>query len=60
MTRAVATLIAGSVIAVGAASVGTAPAAQSPAADSSALLNEVRLLRQAIEQLAGNSVSQAP
>lgn len=54
MTRAVTTLIAGSVIAVSAASVATAPPEQSPAHDSSALLNEVRLLRQAIEQLAGN------
>jgi len=54
MTRAVTTLIAGSVIAVSAASVATAPPDQSPAQDSSALLNEVRLLRQAIEQLAGN------
>ena len=54
MTRAVTTLIAGSVIAVSAASVATARTDQSPAQDSSALLNEVRLLRQAIEQLAGN------
>jgi uncharacterized membrane protein YccC len=54
MTRAVTTLIAGSVIAVSAASVATAPPDQSPAQESSALLNEVRLLRQAIEQLAGN------
>jgi hypothetical protein len=54
MTRAVATLIVGSVIALSAATVATAPSDQSPAQDSSALLNEVRLLRQAIEQLAGN------
>jgi type II secretory pathway component PulM len=54
MTRAVTTLIVGSVIAVSAASVATAPPDQSPPQDSSALLNEVRLLRQAIEELAGN------
>jgi chromosome segregation ATPase len=54
MTRAVTTLIVGSAIAVSAASVATAPSDQSPPQDSSALLNEVRLLRQAIEQLAGN------
>lgn len=53
MTRAVTTLIVGSVIALGAA-VATASSDQSPAQDSPALLNEVRLLRQAIEQLAGN------
>jgi DNA repair exonuclease SbcCD ATPase subunit len=54
MTRAVTTLIVGSAIAVSAASVATAPSDQSPPQDSSALLNEVRLLRRAIEQLAGN------
>jgi cell division septum initiation protein DivIVA len=53
MTRAVTLLIVGSVIAVGAA-VATASSDQTPAQDSPALLNEVRLLRQAIEQLAGN------
>lgn len=53
MTRAVTTLIVCSVIAVSAAAAATA-SDQSPAQESGALLNEVRLLRQAIEQLAGH------
>ncbi len=54
MTRAVTTLIVGSVIAFTTATVATAPADQTPAQESSALLSEVRLLRQALEQLASN------
>jgi len=54
MTRAVATLIVITVIALSRATSATAPADQSSPQDSAALLNEVRLLRQAIEQLAGN------
>ncbi|HUE89240.1 MAG TPA: hypothetical protein VMO26_24445 [Vicinamibacterales bacterium] len=54
MTRAVTTLIVCSGIALSAATVAAARSDQSPAQDSAALLTEVRLLRQAIEQLAGN------
>jgi chromosome segregation ATPase len=48
------TLIVSFVIVISAASVATAPSDQSPGQESSALLHEVRLLRQAIEQLVGN------
>lgn len=54
MTRAATSLIVDSVIALGAVRAATAPTDQSSPSDSAALLNEVRLLRQAIEQLAGN------
>lgn len=55
MTRAATTLIVSSALAVTAATVATAAPEQSPPPqDASALLTEVRLLRQAIEQLASN------
>ena len=54
MTRAATTFIVSSVIVMSATSVATAPSDQAPGQEPSALLNEVRLLRQAIEQLAGN------
>jgi chromosome segregation ATPase len=54
MTRAVTTLIVSSAIALSVGTVATARSDQAPAQESSALLGEVRLLRQAIEQLASN------
>lgn len=55
MTRVATTLIVSIMLALSAATVATAPPDGSqPPQESSALLTEVRLLRQAIEQLASN------
>ncbi len=53
MVRMFAALLITSIVLFNATSVTTAPAEQTPQ-DASALLSEVRLLRQAIENLAGN------
>src|SRR5688572_8920596 len=53
MVRMFAVLSMTSIVLFNAPSVATAPAEQTPQ-DASALLSEVRLLRQAIENLAGN------
>jgi len=53
MVRTFAALLITSIVLVNAPSVATAPPEQT-LPDASALLNEVRLLRQAIENLAGN------
>jgi hypothetical protein len=53
MVRTFAALLITSIVLFNAPSVATAPAEQTPQ-DASALLSEVRLLRHAIENLAGN------